>query len=185
METNATPLDPPLQQLGSQWAQVIGNNRAKLQSITATISFSGKHAISLRDYRDDWSDLLESEESHKQGGNFHARYRDAVGIPVKKCLKPDAIPTIFPKWIHGELTFYLYTMLSRKGMIKVQCGYIYIYTYSCSYMMHMIVYYRNDDHILMSPRKISTINRNPVRPAGCTTSHTIFKVTRKRRSSGK
>ena len=30
-----------------------------------------------------------------------SRYRDAVGIPAKKRLKPDAIPTIFPKLIHG------------------------------------------------------------------------------------
>ena len=30
-----------------------------------------------------------------------SRYRDAVGIPAKKRLKPDAVPTIFPKLIHG------------------------------------------------------------------------------------
>ena len=35
-------------------------------------------------------------------------------------------------------------------------------TYSSIYMMHIIVYYRNDDCISMSPRNISTINRNPV-----------------------
>ena len=28
-------------------------------------------------------------------------YRDTMCIPAKKCLKPDAIPTIFPKSIHG------------------------------------------------------------------------------------
>ena len=30
-----------------------------------------------------------------------SRYRNAVGIPAKKRLKPVAIPTIFPKSIHG------------------------------------------------------------------------------------
>ena len=30
-----------------------------------------------------------------------SRYQDAVGIPAKKRLKPDAIPTIFPNPIHG------------------------------------------------------------------------------------
>ena len=29
------------------------------------------------------------------------RYRDAIGIPAKKCLKPGAIPTIFYKPIHS------------------------------------------------------------------------------------
>jgi len=32
---------------------------------------------------------------------YGARYRDDVGIPTKKRLKPDAAPTIFPKLIHG------------------------------------------------------------------------------------
>ena len=30
-----------------------------------------------------------------------SRYRDEVGIPAKKRLKPDAVPTIFPLSIHG------------------------------------------------------------------------------------
>ena len=30
-----------------------------------------------------------------------SRYRDEMGIPAKKRLKPDAIPTIFPKSIYG------------------------------------------------------------------------------------
>jgi len=30
-----------------------------------------------------------------------SRYWDAVGIPAKKCLKPDTVPTIFPRLIHG------------------------------------------------------------------------------------
>ena len=30
-----------------------------------------------------------------------ARYRDAVGIPAKKRLKPDAVPTIFKRSIHS------------------------------------------------------------------------------------
>ena len=75
------------QQLSSQRAQVIANNRAKLQSIAATIIFCGRQAISLRGHRDDWSDLLESDnESHKQGGNFHAllEFRIDAGDEVLK-----------------------------------------------------------------------------------------------------
>ena len=30
-----------------------------------------------------------------------SHYRDEVGIPAKKRLKPDAVPTIFPLSIHG------------------------------------------------------------------------------------
>ena len=30
-----------------------------------------------------------------------SRYRDEAGMPVKKRLKPDAVPTIFPLSIHG------------------------------------------------------------------------------------
>ena len=30
-----------------------------------------------------------------------SRYQDCVGIPAKKCIKPDAVPTIFPRSIHG------------------------------------------------------------------------------------
>ena len=33
-----------------------------------------------------------------------SRYRDEVGIPAKKRLKPDAVPTIFPLSIHGGST---------------------------------------------------------------------------------
>ena len=29
-------------------------------------------------------------------------YRDEVGLPTKKRLKPDAVPTIFPRPIHGD-----------------------------------------------------------------------------------
>ena len=32
-----------------------------------------------------------------------SRFRDAVGIPAKKRLKPDAVPTIFPRPIHAGL----------------------------------------------------------------------------------
>jgi len=28
-------------------------------------------------------------------------YRDSIGIPMKKCLKPGSIPMIFPRYIHG------------------------------------------------------------------------------------
>ena len=31
-----------------------------------------------------------------------SRYRDKFGIPSKKRLKPDAVPTIFPKPTHGS-----------------------------------------------------------------------------------
>ena len=30
-----------------------------------------------------------------------SRYQDEAGMPVKKWLKPDAVPTIFPLSIHG------------------------------------------------------------------------------------
>ena len=30
------------------------------------------------------------------------RYRDSIGIPTKKCLKPALIPTMFPRSIHSS-----------------------------------------------------------------------------------
>ena len=48
---------------------------------------------------------------------------------------------------------------NQKSMIRYS---VYI-RYSYSYMMHMIVNYRNNDYISMSTRNtVSAINRNPV-----------------------
>ena len=41
---------------------------------------------------------------HVEPNSFASKgvhYRDAIGLPTKKCLKPDAIPTIFPCSIHS------------------------------------------------------------------------------------
>ena len=81
MTNQVVPID---QQLSSQQAQIIANNRAKLRSIAATIIFCGKQAISLRGHRDDWSTLLENNDD--RAGNFQAllQFRIDAGDEVLK-----------------------------------------------------------------------------------------------------
>ena len=81
MTNQVVPID---QQLSSQQAQIIANNRAKLRSIAATIIFCGKQAISLRGHRDDWSTLLENNDN--RAGNFQAllQFRIDAGDEVLK-----------------------------------------------------------------------------------------------------
>ena len=113
------------QQLSSQRAQVIANNRAKLRSIAATIIFCGKQAISLRGHRDDWSDLLEcDDESRKQGGNFHAllQFRIAAGDEVlKEHLKTAQQNAIYTsKTIQNEIIVICGDLLRNKILKEVR-----------------------------------------------------------------
>ena len=34
-----------------------------------------------------------------------SRYREEMGLPIKKRLKPDAVPTIFPRPVHGSFCY--------------------------------------------------------------------------------
>ena len=71
-----------------------------------------------RDLREKWIRAVKRQRSNWDGPSKYSllcskhfepdcfvtegsRYRDEVGIPTKKRLKPDAVPTIFPRSIHG------------------------------------------------------------------------------------
>lgn len=70
-----------------------------------------------QDLRAKWIRAVKRQRSNWDGPSTHSmlcskhfepdcfategvRYRDAIGLPTKKRLKPDAIPTIFPLSIH-------------------------------------------------------------------------------------
>ena len=70
-----------------------------------------------QDLRAKWIRAVKRQRSNWDGPSAHlmlfskhfapecfategVRYRDAIGLPTKKHLKPDAIPTIFPLSIH-------------------------------------------------------------------------------------
>lgn len=72
-----------------------------------------------RDLREKWTRAVKRQRKNWDGPSKYSllcskhfeadcfvtegsRYRDEVGLPTKKRLKPDAVPTIFPRPIHGD-----------------------------------------------------------------------------------
>ena len=66
-----------------KWTRAVKRQRAGWNGPSSTSLLCAKH--------------FEPECFETEG----TRYRDALGIPAKKRLKPGAISTIFPKSIHG------------------------------------------------------------------------------------
>jgi len=60
------------QQVNTQVAKTIAENRLKLRSIAATVIFCGHQAIALRGHRDDWSMIDDDSAESSCSGNFHA-----------------------------------------------------------------------------------------------------------------
>ena len=76
-------LFPRDESLRKKWVRAVKQQRSSWDGPTASSLLRSKH--------------FEPECFALEG----IRYRDAVGIPAKKRLKPDALPTIFPRSIHG------------------------------------------------------------------------------------
>ena len=66
-----------------KWTRAVKRQRTGLKGPSSTSLLCAKH--------------FEPECFETEG----IRYRDALGLPVKKRLKPGALPTIFPRSIHG------------------------------------------------------------------------------------
>ena len=70
--------------LRAKWVQAVKRNRSNWDGPTASSVLCSKH--------------FEQDSFVVEG----IRYREAMGIPAKKRLKPNAFPTIFARPTHGE-----------------------------------------------------------------------------------
>lgn len=121
MTNQAVSID---QQLSSQRAQIVANNRLKLRSIAATIIFCGKQAISLRGHRDDWSTLENNDASNTLGGNFQAllQFRIDSGDQIlKEHLRTAQNNAIYTsKTIQNDIIYICGDLLRNKILKKVR-----------------------------------------------------------------
>ena len=113
----------------SKWAQAVKLHRVGWNGPTATSCLCSKH--------------FEPDCFITEG----VRFRDAVGIPAKKRLKPNAIPTIFPRSsdsVSSHLTTPLLRPASerqkRKAVSIYISGFHYRVIYQYSYIEHLKAY---------------------------------------------
>ena len=76
---------PRMEGIRAQWISAVKRNRSDWDAPTASSLVCSKH--------------FQPKCFIING----SRYRDDVGLPMKKKLRPDAIPTVFPKPEHGSI----------------------------------------------------------------------------------
>ena len=111
------------QQVNSQVAKTIAENRLKLRSIAATVIFCGHQAIALRGHRDDWS-TIDDDSVDSRSGNFHAllQFRiDAGDCVLKEHLHTASKNAIYTsKTIQNDMVSVCGKLIRNKILCKVK-----------------------------------------------------------------
>ena len=118
MENQAVSID---QQLSSQKAKLVAENRLKMRSIAATIIFCGRQGIALRGHCDDRLDEASESINH---GNFHAllQFRiDAGDEALKEHLETAGRNAVFTsKEIQNEMITVCGNIIQNKILQQIR-----------------------------------------------------------------